>query len=97
MLLTLEGGAADDALIGGNGDDTINGDAGDDILIGGPGVDTLNGGPGDDVLLEGENNTDGAVVGQTWLNNHTRRVKRHTVLWNGDDEWVIPVADLGKG
>jgi Ca2+-binding RTX toxin-like protein len=95
MLLTLEGGAADDALIGGNGDDTINGDVGDDILIGGPGVDTLNGGPGDDVLLEGENNTDGAVVGQTWLNNHTRRVNRHTVLWNGDDEWVIPVADLG--
>jgi Ca2+-binding RTX toxin-like protein len=94
MLVTLEGGAADDALIGGNGDDTLNGEAGDDILIGGPGVDTLNGGPGDDVLLEGENNTDGVAVGQTWVNQHTRRANGHTVLFNGDDEWVIPVADL---
>jgi Ca2+-binding RTX toxin-like protein len=94
MLVTLEGGAADDALIGGNGDDTLNGDAGDDILIGGPGIDTLNGGPGDDVLLEGENNTDGVAAGQTWLNRHTHTVNGRTVLVNGDDEWVIPVADL---
>jgi Ca2+-binding RTX toxin-like protein len=94
MLLTLEGGTADDALIGGNGDDTLNGDAGDDILIGGPGVDTLNGGAGDDVLLEGENNTDGLAAGQTWLNRHTRTEQSDTVLFNGDDEWVIPVADL---
>jgi len=94
MPVTLEGGAADDALIGGNGDDTLNGDDGDDILIGGPGFDTLNGGAGDDVLLEGENNTDGVVAGQAWLNQHTRWVNPHTVLFNGDDEWVIPVADL---
>jgi Ca2+-binding RTX toxin-like protein len=94
MLVTLDGGAGDDALIGGNGDDTLNGADGDDILIGGPGVDTLNGGAGDDVLLEGENNTDGVVAGQTWLNNHTRWENNHTVLWNGDDEWIIPVADL---
>ena len=94
MLVTLDGGTGDDALIGGNGDDTINGAEGDDILIGGPGVDTLNGGPGDDVLIEGENNTDGVAAGTAWLARHTRTANGRTVLTNGDNRYIVPAADL---
>ena len=58
MQLTLDGGAGNDVLVGGDGDDDIKGDEGDDVLIGGDGVDTLDGGPGDDILIDGENLTE---------------------------------------
>ena len=62
---TLEGGAGDDTLMGGDettGDtdadgnpngDTLKGGAGDDTLMGGTGADTINGGAGDDDLTGG--------------------------------------------
>jgi Ca2+-binding RTX toxin-like protein len=53
ILLTVNGGADDDILIGGANADTLNGDAGDDILIGGLGLDVLNGGAGDNVIIQG--------------------------------------------
>ena len=51
-LLTLNGDAGDDGLLGGDGDDTLNGGLGDDFLRGGPGNDAVNGGgqPGDVVV-----------------------------------------------
>ncbi|MGF9763680.1 calcium-binding protein [Microvirga sp. 0TCS3.31] len=52
ILLTADGGADDDILIGGNGNDTLLGAAGDDVLIGGPGLDSLDGGPGDNVVIQ---------------------------------------------
>jgi len=51
--LFLSGGAGDDVIIGGNGDDTLKGGAGDDVLIGGPGLNLLFGGAGDNILLSG--------------------------------------------
>jgi Ca2+-binding RTX toxin-like protein len=53
MLLTANGGAGDDIILGGANADTLNGDAGDDVLIGGPGLDFLNGGAGDNVIIQG--------------------------------------------
>src|SRR5215208_4890909 len=50
MVLTLDGGAGDDLLIGGDGNDTLFGRDGDDILVGGPGLDVLDGGPGLNVI-----------------------------------------------
>ena len=47
------GGAGDDTLRGGPGNDTLRGNAGDDVLHGGPGNDTLRGNAGDDVLHGG--------------------------------------------
>jgi Ca2+-binding RTX toxin-like protein len=49
-LLTLDGGAGDDLLVGGDGNDTLFGRDGDDILVGGPGQDILDGGPGLNVI-----------------------------------------------
>ena len=46
MVLTLDGGAGDDLVVGGDGHDTLFGRDGDDILVGGPGLDVLDGGPG---------------------------------------------------
>ncbi|MCM8732009.1 beta strand repeat-containing protein [Hephaestia sp. GCM10023244] len=45
------GGAGDDILIGGAGNDTLTGGAGDDMLLGGAGNDTLDGGEGSDYYL----------------------------------------------
>ena len=49
---TLNGGAGNDILVGGNAADTINGGDGRDVLVGNGGKDALSGGAGDD-LLEG--------------------------------------------
>ena len=94
MLLTQNGGSGDDVLIGGDGDDVISGDEGDDVLLGGPGIDTLDGGPGDDTLIDGEIVTDGLVVGQDWLDAHTRLVDDQTVLDVNDKSFTVPEADL---
>jgi Ca2+-binding RTX toxin-like protein len=47
-VLTLNGGAGNDILVGSQGNDTINGDDGDDLMFGGPGNDTFTGGTGTD-------------------------------------------------
>jgi Ca2+-binding RTX toxin-like protein len=52
LLLTLNGGADDDVLVGGPGNDTMFGEDGDDVLIGGPGLDTLDGGSGSNVVIQ---------------------------------------------
>jgi len=52
ILLTEDGGAGDDILIGGDGNDTLLGGDGDDVLSGGPGQDILDGGTGDNVLFQ---------------------------------------------
>jgi Ca2+-binding RTX toxin-like protein len=51
ILLTLDGGADEDALLGGLGNDTLNGGAGIDFLSGGPGADQIScGGAGDTIV-----------------------------------------------
>ena len=94
MLLTVNGGIGDDVLIGGDGDDIISGNEGDDVLLGGPGTDTLDGGPGDDTLIDGEIVTDGLVVAEAWLDEHTRLVDEQTVLDVNDKSFTVPEADL---
>ena len=53
VVLTLDGGAGDDVLLGSDGNDVLIGREGDDVLLGGPGLDVLDGGPGDNVLIQG--------------------------------------------
>jgi Ca2+-binding RTX toxin-like protein len=53
---TISGGAGDDLIDGGLGNDVLNGDAGDDAITGGGGNDILAGGDGDDTLTGNANN-----------------------------------------
>jgi Ca2+-binding RTX toxin-like protein len=53
-VMVLHGGNADDALIGGAGDDQLNGGNGNDRLTSGEGDDTLIGGNGNDDLFGGD-------------------------------------------
>ncbi len=54
--VTLRGGAGNDLLVGGSGDDSLFGGAGADKLLGHLGNDLLNGGPGEDELFGGAGN-----------------------------------------
>jgi Ca2+-binding RTX toxin-like protein len=52
IILTENGGAGADVLIGSQGDDILLGGADDDVLNGGPGQDVLDGGPGANVVIQ---------------------------------------------
>ena len=67
VLLTVNGGADADTLVGSQGNDTINGDAGDDYLNGGNGNDTLNGGADTDTI-DGGPGIDSAANGEVVFN-----------------------------
>jgi Ca2+-binding RTX toxin-like protein len=96
-LLTLDGGAGDDVLIGGAGNDTLLGDDGDDVLIGGPGDDTIDGGTGSNIVLDSV--TADAVTSATNVANgrlavHAHAVNGRTVLTFGGHERTLPHARL---
>jgi Ca2+-binding RTX toxin-like protein len=99
-LLTLDGGAGDDVLIGGAGADNLLGGAGDDVLIGGPGIDTIDGGPDDNVIIQSlaaaDTVTDATTVGTTWLDAHARTVNGNTVLDVAGKQRTLPRADLSQ-
>jgi Ca2+-binding RTX toxin-like protein len=52
ILLSGNGGAGEDILIGGAGNDVLLGGDADDVLLGGAGLDVLDGGAGDDVEIQ---------------------------------------------
>jgi Ca2+-binding RTX toxin-like protein len=60
ILMTFNGGADNDTLIGGDGVDTLNGDDGNDTIVGARGNDIMAGGAGDDLLVW--NNGDGSDI-----------------------------------
>jgi VCBS repeat-containing protein len=51
--LTVVGGATDDVIVTGDGNETINGDDGNDTITSGSGNDNVNGGNGNDTIIGG--------------------------------------------
>ena len=49
----MTGGAGNDIIVGGDGDDTLDGGAGRDLIIGGNGADKITGGGDEDILIAG--------------------------------------------
>jgi Ca2+-binding RTX toxin-like protein len=58
----LQGGRGNDVLVGGLGDDWLSGGRGRNLLIGGLGADRLIGGGDDDILIGGTTDYDGDVL-----------------------------------
>jgi VCBS repeat-containing protein len=56
VFLDLRGGAGNDIVIGGAGNDVLDGGGGNDLLLSGAGNDRLTGGSGSDILLGGFGN-----------------------------------------
>src|SRR5215211_3303492 len=99
IQLTVNGGAGDDILIGGDGNDTLNGGPGDDVLIGGPGIDILDGGDGDNVVIQlvgGDTVTSATPADKEWLASHVRIVDGKTVLDVHGKQHTLPRADLSQ-
>ena len=97
IQLTANGGADNDVLVGGDGNDVLSGGAGDDVLIGGSGIDIIDGGDGDDVEIESlgaDTVTSATAAGEDWLAAHARVVRGKTVLEVGGEERTLPRADL---
>jgi Ca2+-binding RTX toxin-like protein len=91
--LTVNGGAGDDNLFGGDGADQINGDAGGDALGGGPGDDVISGGDGIDLLL-GEGGND-RLVGDRNPDFFSGEGGEDVVVWNNGDG--TDFAEGGEG
>ena len=99
IQLTVDGGAGDDVLIGGDGNDVLSGGPDDDVLIGGPGTDVIDGGDGDDIEIQslGADTVSSATrAGKDWLATHARTVGGKTVLDVGGKQRTLPRADLGR-
>jgi Ca2+-binding RTX toxin-like protein len=62
-VLSIDGAAGNDKMVGSNSNDTLRGGLGDDVLSGGAGNDTLNGGAGIDTIDGGANDDTIIVVG----------------------------------
>lgn len=58
VSLSLAGGAGNDILVGGNGDDLLSGGRGRDILVGDSGSDWLFGNRGEDIVVAGTTDND---------------------------------------
>src|SRR5262249_27967244 len=56
--LDARGSTANNILVGGDGNDTLEGGSGRDLLIGGTGVDTIHGNGGDDIVIGGSTDFD---------------------------------------
>ena len=99
IQLTVNGGADNDVLIGGDGNDVLNGGLGDDVLIGGPGIDILDGGGDDDIVIQlvgGDTATSATAADNAWLAENVSLVRGKTVLEVGGKERTLPRADLSN-
>jgi hypothetical protein len=97
LPVELYGGAGNDVLTAGIGNDILDGGAGDDVLVAGPGRDILIGGTGNDVIT-GLGGSD-ILIGGTFMGTNLT-VARQTALENAEAIWsssalfATRVADL---
>jgi Ca2+-binding RTX toxin-like protein len=80
----LNGGAGNNVLVGGAGGDHLNGGRNNDILIGGAGWDRLNAGPGDDIL----------IGGSTTFDDDQEALASLMAEWSSDNSYEDRVANL---
>ncbi len=84
---TIRGGGGNDIVLGGIGSDSLYGGGGANILIGGAGSDTLQGGNGSDLLIAGSTSYDSTTASLVALSNE----------WGGANTFAVRVNNLKTG
>jgi uncharacterized protein (TIGR03118 family) len=84
---TLSGGGGDNILIGGIGRNTLNGGLGQNILIGGDGKATINAGSSDDIL----------IAGSTAYDNNPTQLLQLLSAWSVNDSYTNRIATIRAG
>jgi hypothetical protein len=105
LLVTMDGGAGDDLLLGSAWDDVLNGGSGNDILVGGDGEDVLIGGQGRDLLigglgsdqLEGKADDDILVAGFTRYDADLAALSAVIAEWGSSRSYDERVTNLQNG
>ncbi len=84
---TLSGGSGNNILLGGPGDDDLRGSVNRDILIGGEGSDRLRGGSDDDLL----------IGGTTVYDNNIAALLQILAEWASADSYATRITNLRSG
>lgn len=90
---TLDGGANDDILVGGNGNDILIGGSGDDLVKGQRGNNLLIGGSGDDRLIGGAGN-DILIGGETLYDHDHASLGQILATWSATADYATRIANL---
>jgi uncharacterized protein (TIGR03118 family) len=91
-----DGGAGDDQLFGGGGNNILIGGTGDDLLVGGASRDVLIGGDGMDKLF-GAGNDDILVGGSTAYDADQASLLQIMGVWSGTGSYATRIAALKAG
>ena len=83
----ISGGGGNNILLGGPGDDSLQGSGDRDILIGGAGADRLRGAAGDDLL----------IAGTTLYDDQIADLQHILLGWTSSDSYDSRVAQLRSG
>ncbi len=94
--LEIKGGAGNDTIVGGRGNDKLYGEAGNDIIVGGAGNDILRGSDGEDTIIGGfgQDDVNGNAGDDTQLSDNRDIVRNdfsNTMITN-----VTQLPDLPK-
>ena len=95
MTSELHGGAGDDLLVGGGGDNILVGDTGDDVLVGSGKHNVLIGGLGSDLLLG--SGDDLMIAGATVYDADSAALDAILGEWERAIPLASRVADLSRG
>jgi Ca2+-binding RTX toxin-like protein len=91
--MLLSGGAGNDYLVGGLGDDILIGGEGNDTLVGGPGNNLLIGGEGRDAL-HGHNGEDLLIAGYTSFDDRSWALAAILNEWNSGRSYDDRISNL---
>lgn len=96
VATVLNGGAGNDMIIGGSGNNVLVGGTGDDKLFGSSGRDILIGGDGKD-QLQGRANDDLLISGFTTFDDDQASLVQILNEWSSNDTYAVRVAKLRNG
>ncbi|MCI0360601.1 MAG: TIGR03118 family protein [Planctomycetaceae bacterium] len=92
----LDGGAGDDRLLGGRGNNVLLGGSGEDLLLGSVGRDILIGGTDRDLVI-GRGGDDLLIGGSTAHDNNEAALLQILAEWTSSESYETRIANLRSG